>query len=213
MHRTRLAAATALALALTAASARAQRVSLTPDIGVYVPTTQLISVATGGPATDLLEQKISLSIGGKLDLWFNQRLGIQGTGTYAPSQLSVSTAGIGASTDANIFMASSRLMVYLIPPSRPISFLVNGGVGWVSRSGQAYSGVSDNSDVTGTFGAAVGFHLGPFLSLRLTGESYIYKPDFLAETLTDVATQNDFNLSLGFGIPLLGMGSRPASGN
>lgn len=211
MYRTRIVAATALAVLLTATSARAQRVSLSPDIGVYVPTAQLVSVATGGPTAALLEQKVSFSIGGKLDLWFNERLGIQGTGSYAPSQLSVSTGGIGASTDANIFMGSGRVMVYLVPPRSLISFMVNGGVGWINRSGQAYSGVGDNSDITGTFGAAVGFRLGPILSLRLSGESYLYKPDFLAETLTDVATQNDFNLSLGFGIPLLGMGS--ARGN
>jgi hypothetical protein len=191
-------------------SASAQRVSLTPDIGLYVPTAQLINLASGG-TTGVLEQKVSLSVGGKLDVWFTERFGVQGTGTYAPSQLSAGFGGLGASTDANLFMGSGRLTYYVLPRTSLISFQVNGGVGWLKRSGQAYADVDDTSDITGTLGAAVGLRLGPLFSVRVSGESYLYKPDFVAASLTDVATQNDFNLSIGVGVPLLGLGS--SSGN
>lgn len=204
--QTRTCLSVAALLVLGFGSANAQRVSLTPDIGIYVPTTQLVSLASG-QSTAFLEQQISLSVGGKLDFWFTDRLGIQGTGTYAPSQLSAGAGGIGASTGANLFIGSGRLTYYVLPRSGLLSFLVNGGVGWLKRSGEAYDGVEDTSDITGTVGAAIGLRLGPLFSLRVSGESYLYKPDFVAATLTDVATQNDFNLSIGVGVPLLGLGS------
>ncbi len=184
----------------------AQRMSLTPDIGVYIPTTALMNLANGQTNT-LLEQQVSLSFGGKLDIWLTDRFGIQGTGTYAPSRLSVGLNGAGAATDANLFIGSGRLAYYVIPRTSIVSFLVNGGVGWLKRSGDAYAGVEDTSDLSGTVGAAIGLRLGPILSIRVSGESYLYKPDFVAEALQIPSTQNDFNLSIGIGVPLLGFGS------
>ena len=104
-------------------------------------------------------------------------------------------------------MGSGRLMVYLIPPTSPVSFLINGGVGLIKRSGEAYAGLDDNTDVGGTAGATIGFHLGRVIQLRLSAESYIYNPSFYQQTEFEGRTQNDINLSFGFGIPLLGLGS------
>ncbi len=199
--------AAALFMASIATSAiEAQRIALAPDIGVYIPTRALIDVVDGGT----LQQQISLSVGGKLDIWFGSRVGIQATGSYAPSQLSLTVSQTGVDPlqeDANIFMGSGRLMVYLIPPTSPVSFLINGGVGLIKRSGEAYAGLDDNTDVGGTAGATIGFHLGKVIQLRLSAESYIYNPSFYQQTEFEGRTQNDINLSFGFGIPLLGLGS------
>lgn len=189
---------------VTASHLTAQGVSFAPDVGVYVPTQSLIAAADGGQ----LEQQISLSVGGKLDIWFSQRVGFQGTGSYAPSRLTFNLSGPSAQEDANIFMGSGRLMVYLIPPTSPVSFMVNGGVGIVNRSGAAYTELDDKTDLSGTFGAALGIRMGNFLSLKFSGESYIYNPDFVDSVVDEIKTlQNDLNLSLGFGIPLLGLGA------
>lgn len=204
MKRAAVSTAVALLAGLTASPILAQGVKLVPDIGVYVPTQNLIDVVNGGE----LQQQISLSIGGKLDIWFSKRIGIQGTGTYAPSQLSFNTSDPSSRVDANIFMGSGRLMVYLIPPTSPVSFMVNGGVGIVNRSGEAYADLDDRTDLSGTFGAALGIRMGSFLSLKFSGESYIYNPDFLAGLAEEIKTlQNDLNLSVGFGIPLMGLGA------
>ncbi|UCG86999.1 MAG: hypothetical protein JSW71_00165 [Gemmatimonadota bacterium] len=199
-------AAALVTVCLAAGSVQGQRIALIPDIGVYIPTQELINVVDGGT----LQQQISLSVGGKLDIWFGNRVGIQATGSYAPSQLSLTVSEFGVSPvqeDANIFMGSGRLMVYLIPPTSPVSFLINGGVGLVNRSGEAYADLDDQTDVGGTVGATIGFHLGRLIQLRLSGESYIYNPSFYDQTEFQGSTQNDINLSFGFGIPLLGLGS------
>ena len=184
----------------------AQRISLVPDIGVYIPTQDLINVANGGT----FQQQISLSVGGKLDVWFGNRVGIQATGTYAPSQLAltVSQAGVApVQEEANIFLGSGRLMVFLVPPTSPVSFLINGGVGLVRRSGAAYADLEDKTDIGGTVGATIGFHLGRIIQLRLSGESYIYNPSFYDQSEVEGTRQLDVNLSFGFGIPLIGLGS------
>jgi hypothetical protein len=50
--------------------------------------------------------------------------------------------------------------------------------------------------------------VGSFLSLKFSGESYIYNPDFLNSLAEEVNNlQNDLNLSVGFGIPLMGLGA------
>jgi hypothetical protein len=210
-HKSRFNGSRVLALmsavmAVATSSLAAQRVALVPDIGVYIPTRDLIDVANGGT----LHQQISLSVGGKLDLWFGNRIGIQATGSYAPSRLSFSVTEVGVQPvqeDANIFMGSGRLMVYLVPPTSPVSFLINGGVGLVNRSGTAYADLEDKTDLGGTVGATIGFRLGRVLQLRLSGESYIYNPSFYQQTDVEGRTQNDINLSFGFGIPLLGLGA------
>ncbi len=202
----RIIALATLTACIAASSLEAQRISLVPDIGVYIPTQDLIDVANGGT----LQQQISLSVGGKLDIWFGSRVGIQATGTYAPSQLSLTVSELGVAPvqeDANIFMGSGRLMLYLIPPTSPVSFLINGGVGMVSRSGAAYATLDDKTDIGGTVGATIGFHLGRIVQLRLSGEGYIYNPSFYDQTEVEGRTQKDINLSFGFGIPLLGLGS------
>jgi hypothetical protein len=199
-----VAGAAIIMVAVATSSLTAQGVKLVPDIGVYVPTQDLIDVANGGQ----LQQQISLSIGGKLDIWFSKRIGIQGTGSYAPSQLTFNTSGPSIQEDANIFLGSGRLMIYLIPPTSPVSFMINGGVGLVNRSGAAYAELDDKTDLSGTFGAALGIRVGSFLSLKFSGESYIYNPDFLNSAVEEVSNlQNDLNLSVGFGIPLMGLGA------
>jgi len=205
-NRARVLALTIVVTAVAGSSLAAQRVALVPDIGVYIPTRDLIDVANGGT----LQQQISLSLGGKLDLWFGNRIGIQATGSYAPSQLALTVTEEGVQPvqeDANIFMGSGRVMVYLIPPTSPVSFLINGGVGLVNRSGAAYADLDDRMDIGGTVGATVGFRLGRILQLRLSGESYIYNPSFYEQSDLEGTTQNDINLSFGFGIPLMGLGA------
>ncbi len=189
-----------------ATPAVAQRVQLVPNIGVYVPTTNLLQAVQG----EEYEQQVSLTVGGQLDFWFGNRIGVQGTGSYAPSSLSVSANGTSAVEDANIFTGTGRLLVYLIPDSSPVSFLVTGGVALINRGGSAYEGAVDRTDVGGALGASVGFRLGPVVNLRVTADSYLYNAGVLTQvpgaTPEDTMLQRDVQLSFGFGIPLLGIG-------
>ena len=184
----------------------AQGISFAPSIGVYVPTTELVKAASG----EEFKQEISLTLGGRLGIALGQRLGLEFTGAYAPSNLKVTATGIGDQTaDANIFTGSGRLSYQLVPYTSPVAFVVTGGVGVINRSGEFYSGVENKTDIGGTLGASARFRLGSLLRLQLSAEDYIYKPRAEIPGFgpnDEKKTQNDIHLSVGIGIPLLGLG-------
>jgi hypothetical protein len=198
-----------LALGLTlavAAPAAAQRVSISPTIGIYIPTTDLYNAATG----QSFKQEVALSLGGRLGLWFSDRVGIQATGNWVPSSLQYTLTPGGATQtgNADLWFGSGRLTVFLIKPSSPIYLAIGGGVGVVGRSGAAYDslstvGVQSTSDVSGVASIGAGIHLGP-LQLYATADDYIYTAQLTGTSVTSSTQQNDIQLALGLGIPLGG---------
>jgi hypothetical protein len=196
--------------ALVAAEAQpllAQKLSITPNIGVYVPTTELVKAASG----EEFKQEMSITLGGRVGILLSDRLGLEFTGAYAPSDLKVTATGLGDQTeDANVFTGSGRISYHVIPTSSPISFLVTGGVGVVNRSGAFYADVEKKTDIGGTLGATAGFRLGSLLRIQVSAEDYIYKPRAEIPGFgpsDEKKTQNDIHLSFGVGIPLLGLGT------
>ncbi len=187
-------------------SLEAQGLSFTPNIGVYIPTTELVRAASG----EEFKQEISLTLGGRLGVALSQRLGLEFTGAYAPSDLKISASGLGdQSQNANVFTGSGRISYQLVPYTSPIAFVVTGGVGVINRSGEFYSNVENKTDIGGTLGASARFRLGSLLRLQVSAEDYIYKPKAEIPGFGPSAekkTQNDIHLSIGVGIPLLGLG-------
>ncbi len=193
-------------LGLQVSSVEAQGLSFTPNIGVYIPTTELVRAASG----EEFKQEISLTLGGRLGVALSQRLGLEFTGAYAPSDLKITASGLGdQSQNANVFTGSGRISYQLVPYTSPVAFVVTGGVGVINRSGEFYANVENKTDIGGTLGASARFRLGSLLRLQLSAEDYIYKPR--AEIpgfgpADEKKTQNDIHLSIGIGIPLLGLG-------
>ena len=184
----------------------AQRISIAPNIGVYIPTTELVKAASGQD----FKQEISITLGGRMGLQLGSRLGLEFTGNYAPGNLKITQSGFGdQSQDANIFTGSGRISYQLLPSSSPIGFQVTGGVGVINRSGDFYADVQNKTDIGGTVGASARFRLGSLLRLQVSAEDYVYKskaeiPGFSPSD--EKKTQNDIHLSFGLGIPLLGLG-------
>lgn len=203
----RLVMTSAMLLAAAAHPLSAQRVSIAPNIGVYVPTTELIKAASGDSS---FKQEVSLTLGGRVGIQFSDRLGLEFTGSYAPSDLTFNRTGLAnQNQDANVFTGSGRLSFQLLPSTSPVSFLLTGGVGVINRSGAFYANVADKTDIGGTLGASAGFRLGKLLRIQLSAEDYIYKPKAEIPGFGPSAekkTQNDIHLSMGLGIPLLGLG-------
>lgn len=208
-----LAAVTAAAAGTGAAPLAAQRLSIAPTVGVYIPTTELVKAAAG----EEFKQEISLTVGGRVGFWFGERLGLEVAGDYAPSKLKFSASG--DNPDANLFTGTGKLTYFIIPNSRPVYFAVKGGVGYIRRSGEFYKGTNpltgrpftddERQDWTGTAGATVGFRLGQLLHLSVSGETLVYKTNMAEETAGEDAatTQKDIQLKFGVGIPLLGFGT------
>ncbi len=187
-------------------SLTAQGISFAPNIGVYIPTTELVRAASG----EEFKQEMSITLGGRLGVSLGERLGLEFTGAYAPSDLKVSATGFGdQSQDANVFTGSGRVSFQLVPYTSPVAFVITGGVGVINRSGDFYANVENKTDLGGTLGASARFRLGSLLRIQVSAEDYIYKskaeiPGFGP---TDAKkTQNDIHLSVGIGIPLLGLG-------
>ncbi len=180
-------------------SAHAQRISVAPDVGVYIPTSELVAAASG----EEFKQEIGLSLGGRFGLWFSDRIGVQLTGTYVPSNLRYSFTGGETTEDANLWFGTGRVSVALIPVTSPFYMVLSGGVSVVGRSGTAYEGVEDRSDVGGVAGATIGVNLGP-VSLFVNADDNVYKASFSGTSAVEPKTQHDVNLSFGLGVPLGG---------
>jgi hypothetical protein len=192
--------ALAAAVAAIAPPLAAQRVSLSPTLGVYIPTTELVKAANGQE----FKQEIALAVGGRLGLNFTPRFGIVTSVSYVPSSLRFSFNQNETKTDANLLFGSARASYQLIPFTSPVWLGLNAGASLVKRGGDAYANLEDKTDVGGVVGATVGFRLGSFLSFYVAADDYIYGTTFTdpGTALNEKQTQNDVHLSLGFGVPL-----------
>jgi hypothetical protein len=186
-------------LASVVSSGAAQRISLSPTIGVYIPTSELVKAANGQE----FKQEIALAVGGRLGLNFTPRLGLVTSVTYVPSNLRFTFNQNETKTDANLLFGSARATYYVLPTTAPLWLNLNAGASLVKRGGEAYDSLADKTDVGGVVGATVGFNLGGFLSFYVAAEDYIYGTTFVESgTLEEKKTQNDIQLALGFGVPL-----------
>ena len=186
-------------LALCVTPAGAQRVSLSPTIGVYIPTSELVKAANG----EEFKQEIALAVGGRLGLNFTPRLGLVTSVTYVPSNLRFSFNENETKTDANLLFGTARATYYVLPTTSPVWLNINAGGSLVKRGGEAYDSLEDKTDIGGVVGTTVGFNLGSFLSFYVAAEDYIYGTTFVESgTLEEKRTQNDIQLAVGFGVPL-----------
>ncbi len=189
----------ALAITLTARPAAGQRVSLSPTIGIYIPTSELVKAASG----EEFKQEIGLAVGGRLGLTLSPRFGIETSVSYVPSNLRFTLDDTETTTDANLLFGTARATLHIIPWTKPVWLSLNGGVSLVKRGGEAYEAVEDDTDVGGVVGAAVGFRLGSLLSFYVAAEDYIYGTRLEESTLGDESrTQNDVQVAVGFGFPV-----------
>ena len=180
-------------------AAEAQRVSMSPTIGVYIPTSELVKAAEG----EEFKQEVALSVGGRLGLTLSPRFGIETSVSYVPSSLRFTFDETQTTTDANLLLGTVRASFHAIPMTSPVWLTINGGASMIRRGGEAYEEVEDRSDVGGVVGATVGFRLGSTLSLYLAAEDYIYGTRVEDADLGDRSrTQNDVQIAVGFGFPV-----------
>jgi hypothetical protein len=194
-RRLTLAAALAVALPGTLPA----QFTLSPTIGLYVPTTDLVAAANG----QSFRQQIGLALGARAGIQLGSRISLEATGSYVPSNLKATLSGTGTTTDkANLWFGSGRATVMLLPATSALFASLGGGVSLVGRGGKAYQGADAGTDVGGVAGGVVGFRLSPGFGVYLAADDYIYRPKSYASSLSaTVRTQHDLHLSLGFGLP------------
>lgn len=187
----------ALVSIIAASPAAAQRVSLSPTIGVYIPTSELVKAASG----EEFKQEVGLAVGGRLGLTLSPRFGIETSVTYVPSDLRFAFDGSETTTDANLLLGTARATLHVIPFTQPVWLSLNGGVSLIRRGGEAFEAAEDDTSLGGVVGATVGFRLGSMLSFYVAAEDYIYGSD-LGGIDGGSRTQNDVQLAVGFGFPV-----------
>ncbi len=193
------AVAAVVTLAVAPATAEAQRLSLSPTIGLYIPTSELVKASQG----EEFKQEIALSVGGRLGVTLSPRFGLETSVSYVPSNLRFTFDGSETETDAKLLLGTVRATFHAIPMTSPVWLSLNGGVSMIRRSGEAYEDVEDNSDVGGVVGATVGFRLGSMFSFYVAAEDYIYGARIEDAGLGDESrTQNDVQIAFGFGFPV-----------
>ena len=187
------------ALAILPASAQAQRVSLSPTIGVYIPTSELVKAAEGQE----FKQEVALSVGGRLGVTVSPRFGIETSLSYVPSSLRFTFDETETTTDANMLLGTLRACFHPIPMTSPVWLTLSGGASMIRRGGEAYENVEDRNDIGGVVGATVGLRVGSALSFYVAAEDYIYGTRVGDAELGDLSqTQNDVQIALGFGFPV-----------
>jgi len=187
------------ALAIGAAPAQGQRLSLSPTVGVYIPTSELVKAAEG----EEFKQEAALSVGGRLGVTISPRFGIETSVSYVPSNLRFTFDGTETKTDANLLLGTVRATFHAIPMTSPVWLTLNGGASMIRRGGEAYEEAEDRSDIGGVVGATVGFRLGSMLSFYVAAEDYIYGAQVEGTGLEpERRTQNDVQIAFGFGFPV-----------
>jgi hypothetical protein len=193
------------AAAQTGAPAARTGFSLTPYVGVLVPTTQLL--AYNGQVTKL---SAAVAFGGRVGIGLGSRIGIEGDVGYSPGSFDFSSSGPGVSTDVRVLTGSGRLTYYLIPRTSPLWLGVSGGVGAVRHSFKnsadgTPSQIQAGTDVGGVLGASAGIRIGPLLAIHVGAEDYLYSASFdVNGTKTSGRTQHDLRFTGGIRIPFVG---------
>jgi hypothetical protein len=185
-----------------AGTAHAQRFSLTPQVGLYVPTKAMYDVGTTG---NLYQLQAGPSFGARIGLWVGKRIGIDVSGNYVPTTFHLDSASTSLSSQpARLFTGAGQIVIFLIPASSPLSLYVNGGIGVVSHGGVAFTSEASTSDISGVFGGGVALRLGP-IGLHVGSDLFAYKAQYQGASATSQElSQLDIQLHLGLGVPFGG---------
>ena len=202
MRSTSLTFAVIGALATLPGLAAAQRLSLRPQIGIYVPTKDLVTLSQSG---DVSKLQAGPSFGAALGLRFGSHLGIEATGTYVPTTFSQGTGGSFVKQDAKLFLGNAQVVFHVLPPSSILSLFVSGGAGVVSHGGIAFTSQAKTSNISGVAGAGAGIRIGG-INLVAGADLFRYTASYTgAQQTTSEVKQLDIQLRLGLGF---GMGAR-----
>ena len=203
---TRFLSALLLLLAVAGSRADAQRFSLAPEIGFYIPTEKLLDAANGTVG----ELEAGPSFGLRLALGLGNRLSVSVGGSYVPTTFAFRPGGGGTpeSRDARLFNGAAQLVAFLLPPTSMLSVFVNGGAGVVSRGGVAFTDDADRTDVTGVLGGGATLRLGG-MSVTAAADVYSYTAEYTGTTaVSSELKQLDIQLRLGLGLFGSSMGAR-----
>ncbi len=212
-HFTLLVAATGLAFAVPLAAQQPKlRFEVTPSIGGGLMLSDLPSsyrlTADGSTLVALdggvIDDALALGLTGGVRM--GDRFGVQADLRYLPTTVNAHSAGNPTVTDANIFLVSGNLSLFLPVGIRPIEPFLTVGAG-AKIYDPDYEGADTQSDFAVNFGGGANLHLTPVVALRIDVRNYLSSLDPEISGL-DSEIQNDLLLSTGLTFTLPTMGAR-----
>jgi hypothetical protein len=195
------------------------RFELTPYLGMYAPTADLISLSDPGGSglTFVFSQKSAFSFGGRLGYWISDRAAIEGAFGYTPSDVRLEVPSFASiALGGTVIQGSARVAYRLNPPTARTGFHITGGLAVISRGGQMWDSlatggfvVNGRTDFGAVIGGGVRLPVGKNLALRVDVEDYVHQAKFTLDVQgstadTESQLQNDLVLSVGLAIPLGG---------
>jgi len=198
---TRLALLAAIPAAL---GAQQPSVDFTPYVGLYLPTTTVISQFEPACPCDVsLKHHTAFLAGARVLYWVNDRFGLEATGAYSGSGVTATASGIGsADTSARVVLGGLRFVARLNRPRATTALLAGAGVGVVWHGGDFYdlAGATGTADVGASVMFGVRSRIGSHLAARLEFEDYLYSASFGPSPATAAQFQHDFVVSLGLSV-------------
>jgi hypothetical protein len=177
----------AILLALLPSSLAAQvQVAVSGFGGVYLSTADLfdgvVPTRDFGTAALKFSQQTGFTVGGRVAIWPTSRFGVEAEAAYVGSDVEGTfLASVGGNLvpqsgkdDANLFLGSVSVVYAVIrPPLEPLSIYISGGVGLVSRGGDAFNNFDDTSDVAGVAGVGLKYGVARGTWIRVDVKDYI----------------------------------------
>lgn len=183
-------------------------ISLTPYIGVNIPTADLLGLGTGtGSPDSTFKLKASVTFGGRLGIGLTQRLGLSFDVGYSPGTIDFGQGGASVNQDVKVLTGSGKVVYFLIPSTKMVWTNVSAGVAVVRHTVTADNtqGLKSATNVGGVVGGAAGIKFGPIVALTASIEDYIYKATFDVTGGKSSKMQNDIRITAGVHFPFLGM--------
>lgn len=176
-------------------SLKAQEMRLRPYVSLSLPTR--VSVQNG---LLHLGQRLSLTVGSRLTVTFNQRFQVVTGVGYSPGYAILHAAGrrIDIATGSHLLTARADARYWLLPPGRKLSWEVHTGLGVVFGGQPAYKDLFESSTVSGIFGTMVHYQIGRVVGLRLRVQDRLYRLRFGGLA----AGRSKSPLSVSFGLDL-----------
>jgi outer membrane protein W len=185
-----LAAVVAVAPGVLGAQQLADKIVVTPYMGVYVPTNDIAKIGVGAGAASLtanIKHQTALVGGLNLSYWLTDRVGIEGGAAYTKSGIKGNllveqpggTVAETGSQYAHVWLGSAKLMLQVLPQTSDFNLRLGFGPAIISRAGSAYGSdaqlkVTGKTDIGAALSLCSRVPVSSNVSVRLRAEDYMY---------------------------------------
>jgi len=184
--------AVVLAATLVPAASADTQVDITPSLGWYSPTANAIE-ETVGPTTVEAKYDGALVYGGRLSIWLNPSVVLEGSGHFARSKLAGEAFGVSESVDLTMFYGSAVVGVALGAAKR---LMIHGGIGL--RGTNFDEGIEGSNFATGVIGLTGKAPLNDSVMLRVDTDAHVFSEYFeVGGVRSDERMQVDMILQVG----------------